>query len=120
MNDVPMPGHVWLIADLLATLTEEAMKKAREMNEARRFNRRRRVGATLRPGNDTPLWDELRRAVQASVRVRGEQVKLARVLGLPRQQVNSFLTRGTRMPDAERTLLLMAWLIAKREGRPLS
>jgi hypothetical protein len=31
--------------------------------------------------------------------------------------VNSFVTGGGRMPDAERTLQLLAWLVAVRQGR---
>lgn len=109
-----------LIPDALSDLFDVAVEHARKAKASREFAKRRRVGATLRPGKDTPLWNELRTAVRASVRKRGDQAKLARVLGLPRQQVNAFLTQGKRMPDAERTLLLIKWLIAKQEGRPLS
>jgi hypothetical protein len=42
---------------------------------------------------------------------------MARFLGLPRQRVNAFLTTGHRMPDAERTLQLIVWLIATESGR---
>lgn len=109
-----------LIIDFVELLVDLAAEKAREMNQKRRFNRRRRVGAALHPGAETPMWNELRAVVRTTLIRRGDQVKLARALGLPRQDVNSFLTRGTRMPDAERTLQLIAWLVAHRAGRPMS
>jgi hypothetical protein len=45
-------------------------------------------------------------------------VKLARLLGLPRQRINSFVTGGGQMPDAERTLQLLVWLMAVKKERP--
>ncbi|MDB6115499.1 MAG: hypothetical protein JWQ62_2444 [Lacunisphaera sp.] len=86
--------------------------------KAYRLRRKRpQVGATLRPGVETPLWNELRAALRPHLRHYGTQVNLGRVLGLSRQQINSFVTRGKRMPDAERTLQLLAWLAATRQGR---
>jgi hypothetical protein len=80
--------------------------------------RRRRAGegawTSLRPGPYTPLWNELRRQLRPHLRKRGSQAALGRLLSLPRQQINAFVTGGGRMPDAERTLLLLAWLMAKR------
>lgn len=74
-------------------------------------------GATLRPGKQTLLWNELRRQLRPYVRKRGTQAQLARLLGLPRQRVNDFLTRGNQMPDAERTLELLVWLAEVEAGR---
>ncbi len=76
-------------------------------------------GRTLRPGKDTPLWNELRSQLQAHLAKQGDQVNLGRMLGLPRQRIHAFITRGDQMPDAERTLQLLAWLIATaRNQRP--
>ena len=79
--------------------------------------RRSRRGGTLRPGRETPLWNELRKQLRPHLLKYGEQANLARVLGLPRQRVNAFVTSGDQMPDAERTLQLLAWLMAARRGR---
>lgn len=72
---------------------------------------------TLRPGRHTPLWNELRAQLRPLLRPHGSQAQLARLLGLPRQQINAYITSGTRMPDAERTLQLLAWLMACRLDR---
>ena len=109
-----------LIPRLLTALLEEAAANVLDAQKKRRLQRRRGIGLTLRPGGATPLWNSLRDAVHQSTRKYGDQVKLARILGLPRQRVNSYLTAGRQMPDAERTLLLIGWLAANREGRPLS
>jgi hypothetical protein len=77
-------------------------------------------GSTLRPGKDTPLWQELRAQLRPHLRQYGRQANLARLLGLPRQRVNAFVTGGGQMPDAERTLQLLAWLMVVRRGRPPS
>jgi hypothetical protein len=108
------------LGGFLSELLDDAALRAKERLDARRFKPRRGVGVTLRPGRDTPLWNRMRTEMRGWVRKRGDQVKLARVLGLPRQQVNAFLTRGSRMPDAERTLMILAWLAAARAGRPMS
>ena len=79
--------------------------------------RRVRNNVTLRPGRETLLWNELRTQLQPHLLRYGDQAKLARVLGLPRQRVNAFVTGGGQMPDAERTLQLLAWLIAVRQGK---
>jgi hypothetical protein len=55
--------------------------------------------------------------VAAHLRKRGDKVKLARLLNLPRQRIHQLFVARTACADAERTLLLLAWLQAKREGR---
>ena len=47
---------------------------------------------------------------------RGEKVALGRFLGLPRQRIHDLLRRRSQMPDAERTLMLLAWLSAQRRA----
>ncbi|HUG13219.1 MAG TPA: hypothetical protein VMM36_19535 [Opitutaceae bacterium] len=101
-------------------LLEQAAADVLDAQKKKRLQKRRGIGLTLRPGARTPLWNALREAVHQSTRKYGDQVKLARILGVPRQRVNSYLTGARQMPDAERTLLLIGWLVANREGRPLS
>lgn len=79
--------------------------------------RRRKGGATLRPGRETPLWNELRAQLRPYLKKYGDQARLGRLLGLPRQRINAFATGGGQMPDAVRTLQLLAWLIAVRGGK---
>lgn len=73
-----------------------------------------KLGETLRPGRNTPFWNALRAELRPFLRRYGTQARLGRVLGLPRQRVNEFVTRGGTMPDAERTLQLVAWLVAAK------
>jgi transcriptional regulator with XRE-family HTH domain len=79
--------------------------------------RRRKAGITLRPGKTTPLWNALRAELTLELRARGHKARLARVIGVPRQTINTWLTGHSRMPDAERTLQLLAWLLDRRKGQ---
>ena len=74
-------------------------------------------GATLRPGPATPLWNRLVTQVRPLLKHRGEKAQLARLLGVHRQAVNEYFASGSRMPDAERTLLLLEWLQARQQGK---
>jgi len=76
-------------------------------------------GLALLPGPDTPLWNELARQVAPLLRKRGSKVHLARILGISKQRLHICLKSRTGALDAERTLLLLAWLAARREGRVL-
>ena len=121
MDDMAHPyihPQLRLPLDLAGAILDAASLMARQTPQAYRlvFPPAHR-GATLRPGKATPLWNELRAQLRPHLKKRGEQANLARVLGLPRQQINAFVTGGGRMPDAERTLQLMAWLLAVRQGR---
>ena len=120
MSGIALADHVNLIPNLIEQLLAEAAASVLEARQKKRHRRRRRVGATLRPGRGTPLWNELRKPVRIATSKRGEQAKLARVLGLPRQRVNSYLTSGRQMPDAERTLLMVGWLAARARKQPMS
>lgn len=71
----------------------------------------------MRPGRDTPLWNKLAAEMRPLLRKRGEKAQLARLLGLHRQAINGFFASGSRMPDAERTLLLLEWLRVRRAGK---
>jgi ribosomal protein L30/L7E len=91
-----------------------------EKAKAPRAARRGRGGETLRPGAETPLWNALVAQVRPLLKGHGEQAKLARLLGLHRQSIHAYFSAVNRMPDAERTLQLLAWLVAQRQGRPPS
>lgn len=104
------------MADLLMTTGARLAFEA--ANAATRLAARRRKSATtLRPGAATPLWNAFAADLAAEIRVFGHQARLARVLGVSRQTLNAWLTGHSRMPDAERTLQLLAWLLAKRAGQ---
>jgi hypothetical protein len=98
---------ILLFAETIAHRTAQAYRIARSP----------RKGGTLRPGKDTPLWNELRAQLRPQLRKRGAQAYLGRLLGLPRQRVHAYLTNGSQMPDAERTLQLIAWLVAAQTGQ---
>lgn len=114
------PGQLDATLDLAVLLTEVAVKSAAAANQRLRRARRTRKGETLKPGVDTPLWNELVLAVKGQLTRRGEKVRLARLLGVPRQRLYELLNRHRHLPDAERTLLLLAWLHARQHGRDLT
>lgn len=110
-----------LPAGLALLLFEAAAASVRAA--ARQRNRPRsgpRPGQTLRPGPSTPIWNELARQAQPYLHKRGEKVKLARILGIPRQRLNDYLNTRTACPDAERALLLLCWLSRRQQGRELT
>lgn len=99
-------------------LADAAKEIAKQSAKAFRLEKRRDgSGKTLRPGKDTPLWNALLAELQPHLKKHGAQAQLARLLGLDRQAVHAFAKGRTRMPDAERTLQLIAWLMAAREGK---
>jgi hypothetical protein len=100
---------------ILAEAAEAAMRKA--MRQVR-HHYRRRVGATLRPGPATPLWNELVKQAQPLLRKRGSKAQLGRLLKLPRQRVHDCLKAKSACLDGERTLLLMCWVAARQQKRP--
>lgn len=108
-----MPLGLSLPADLLISLGEAAALIVSEAHQQSRGRGLPEVGRTLRPGKGTPLWNTLRDQLKPHLSKRGSQAELGRLLNLPRQQINAFLA-GTRMPDAERTLQLLAWLMSRR------
>jgi hypothetical protein len=116
-QQIPIPRGLQLPAELALLITEAAVEMAQKAHQAYRIENRGKRGATLRPGKETPLWNELRAQLQPHLRRYGDQVNLGRVLGLPRQRINAYITLGSQMPDAERTLQMLAWLIAARRGQ---
>jgi hypothetical protein len=105
------------IYGLVAYLLETAWESLRKEEHAKKPERRVRRGWTLKPGPSTPVWNELVRVAVPYLRKRGDKVRLARLLGVPRQRLHQLLIARTACADAERTLLLLAWVQAKRSGR---
>ena len=119
-SSVKLPGQLPFPAALAELLAETAAIFAKDQRRAFRVARRTRKGRTLRPSPDTPLWNALAAEVKPHLRTHGTQANLARLLGLDRQAINAYFVAKTRMPDAERTLQLLVWLIATRQGSPPS
>mgnify|MGYP000306614893 CR=1 FL=1 len=100
-----------LLAESAELIAKESVKAYRIVQNSRRADH----GQTLRPGRQTPLWNALRAELRPHLTKYGAQANLGRLLGLPRQRINAFVTGGGQMPDAERTLQLLAWLMAEQK-----
>ena len=96
------------LADIIDAIDREMTKAMRKRREARRPRIKR--GATLRPSDDTPLWNALISLVGPRLRRRGARALLARELGVHRARIGEYFKRESAMPDAERTLRLLVWL----------
>jgi hypothetical protein len=107
-------AQLWLVTELLETAIARLRAAGRRKEPE---PRRRRQQAALRPGPATPVWNELVRSAAPYLRKRGDKVKLARLLGLPRQRIHQLLVERTACADAERTLLLLAWVAARKSGK---
>ena len=111
-------GRLDLPVGLILLLLEAAEKAVRR--SVGKYKRRPpKRGLTLQVGIDTPLWNELVRQVVPLLRKRGSKVHLGRLLGVPRQRLQVCLKAKTAYLDAERTLLLLAWLASQHRGREL-
>jgi hypothetical protein len=104
------------LAEVIETIGQELAKEMHQRREARRPRVKR--GATLRPSDDTPLWNALIALVGPRLRRRGARALLARELGLHRARIGEYFTRRTTMPDAERTLRLLVWLSRQPHHKP--
>tara|TARA_R110002094_G_scaffold75008_1_gene82334 strand:- start:92 stop:475 length:384 start_codon:yes stop_codon:yes gene_type:complete len=100
-----------LLADSANLIAKQSVKAYRIVKNSRRESQ----GQTLHPGRQTPLWNALRAELRPHLKKHGTQANLGRLLGLPRQRINAFVTSGEQMPDAERTLQLLAWLMAEQK-----
>ncbi len=111
-----------LPAGLALALFEAAARTARAATKAMeaRPTARPRRGLTLRPGRETPLWNELVAAAGPWLNQRGSKAQLARILGVPRQRLHDCLKAGSACLDAERALLLLCWIAARQQGRELT
>jgi len=96
------------LAEIIDAIDRELTKAMHRRREARRLRIKR--GATLRPSDDTPLWNALVSLVEPRLRRRGSRALLARELGLHRARIGEYFNRRSGMPDAERTLQLLVWL----------
>jgi hypothetical protein len=103
------------LAEGLAEAARASVKTATRTKAKRRPRIAR--GATIRPGSLTPLWNELAKTARQLMQRRGEKANLARFLAVPRQRVHQYVTEQSASPDAERTLLLLAWVHARQAGR---
>jgi hypothetical protein len=115
-----LPPQLELPAELAAILLDAAVRTAKATARKTTERRRGRRGQTLKPGLETPLWNELSRAVRIRLERYGEKARLGRMLGLPRQRVHELLMSRRHLPDAERTLLLLVWLHSRQHGRKLT
>lgn len=108
-------------AGLALALFDAAHAAARAAARKGRALRARQTGrnATLKPGNDTPLWNELVRLAQPHLRPRGTKARLARLLGVDRQRLQTCLKARAACLDGERTLLFLCWIAAQQQGREL-
>lgn len=103
--------------DELVAAARASAARQRERARARQAARGRpRRGLTLRPGRETPLWNELVRQIRPHVRRYGSKAQLARLLGVPRQRLHDCLKAKSACLDAERTLLLLGWLAYFERG----
>jgi hypothetical protein len=108
--------HVEL-GGLVVDLMEVAWENLRAAKRLKAPDRRPGRFTALRPGPATPVWNELVRHAAPYLRKRGDKVKLARLLGISRQRLHQLLVGRSACADAERTLLLVAWVQARRSGR---
>jgi hypothetical protein len=111
-----LPLQLQPAAMLVEGLSVAARESVRRINRNLAEHSRGRAGSTLRPGGATPLWNALIATLRPWLTRRGDKAQLARLLGVPRQRVHDFLVGRGRMPDAERTLLLLEWLAARQRG----
>ena len=99
---------VMALADIIDAIDREMTMAMHKRREARRPRIKR--GATLRPSDDTPLWNALISLAGPRLRRRGARALLARELGVHRARIGEYFKRQSAMPDAERTLRLLVWL----------
>jgi hypothetical protein len=118
-----IPPRLNLIAEPLVALFDGAVESARAAARERRRDRVRRQNArtgrchALQPGADTPLWNELVRRIRPHLRARGTKAQLGRLLAVPRQRIHQCFVARTAMLDAERTMLVIGWMVAREGGR---
>jgi hypothetical protein len=106
--------------ELALALFEAASYTARRAaRQGRRLWPQRMRGHCLAPGAGTPLWNELLARARPHLQTRGTKAHLARLLGLPRQRLQDALKARTACLDAERTLWLLCWIVAREHGRDL-
>ena len=122
-----MPRPLDDVAEILYLLSSAAVESVGTLSRNLKHAQRKRVGESLHPGDETPLWNAMVAAIRPHLTQRGAKSNLARVLGLPRQRIHEYITRPTVLPDAEVTLHLLLWLHNQedrlkkgRHGQPLA
>ena len=109
------------MSELVGLLEEAGRESVKLLRQTYRRHARPRAGATLRPGPETPLWNELAKVTASHLTRRGDKTKLAHHLGIPRQRLHEYLVAKTACPDTERALNLLGWLLARNSpNRPAS
>ena len=107
----------WMaINDSLFAAGDEALRALRKQLRPRRKGSYK----TRRPGPYTPMWNQCLIELRNELKAYRSKVQLARYLGIPKQRLSDFLAGHRRMPDAEVTLQMLHWLVAKRSGTDLS
>ncbi len=114
MKSYGLPPYLRPLAELMEELAGAAGEAAAAVRAKRMQTVRSAKGAALAPGPDTPLWIKLVRAVRGELTRRGDKTALARFLGVSRQRLHLLIVAETACADAERTLLLLSWLAARR------
>lgn len=104
------------LAGFAEYLMQVAWEQVQRIGQTKKPERRRKPSAALQPGPETPVWNELVKSAAPYLAKRGAKVKLARLLGVTRQRLHVMLVSRTACADAERTLLLLAWVHARRNG----
>jgi hypothetical protein len=111
------PARMRGLLELCDILEMAARESSKELLKTYRRRTRKSLGGTLRPGPETPLWNEFARIAAGQLNRYGDKAKLARILGVPRQRVNEYLVSRTACPDTERTLRLLVWILARQAGK---
>jgi hypothetical protein len=120
MPHIPTPRGVAFWSLLELPFDAAAQAASRRPHDALRHRRQPGGYKTRKPGFETPFWNVCASQIKRELRPYGSKVRLARYLGIPRQRLQDFLNKRSRLPDAELTLRLLHWLAAKRGGTDLS
>jgi hypothetical protein len=104
------------LLDLLDAAVKAASEAARKKYRERKRRPRNGSYAALQPGPDTPLWNALAQECEKHLGRYGSKANLGRLLGVPRQRIHQLLVAKSACADAERTLQLLGWVIARRQG----
>ncbi|MFH1497335.1 MAG: hypothetical protein ABII82_05860 [Verrucomicrobiota bacterium] len=111
------PYGVARLAELMAVLGDAGVAANRRQAGRPRTPATGSRGRTLRPGNDTELWNALADHIEPMLADYGAKANLARVLDVPRQRIHDYFVGRTQMPDAERLLHLLGWLVTRTDSR---
>ena len=107
---------VAVLIEILDQAVQAASVAATKRYKERKRRHRSGRYAALQAGPDTPLWNELARKCEKHLGRYGAKANLGRLLGVPRQRIHQLLVAKSACADAERTLQLLGWLIARRKG----